>query len=520
QSIRARVQRDYAIKSLKDSEHHLRSIVDTAPSIIIWLSTDGQIHGVNREGENILGIMQEDYFGKSFVDSFVSTESMIDFRKALSQALLCVPVRDVVVELFSEKNSGHNISWNMNCLSDENNETIGIIAVGQDITEQRTAQRETHILQTQLQQAQKMEAIGQLTGGIAHDFNNILASIIGYTELALERYVTDESGKLKDYLTEVHRAGTRAKDLIAQMLAFSRSKHGELISLSMPPLIKETTKLLRPTIPANIEFQYDINDVANINADPIQIQQVIMNLCINARDAVGTHGFVKIKLYENTLDSAYCDSCHQSFSGHYLVLSVSDSGHGISSELIERIFEPFFTSKDIGSGTGMGLSMVHGIVHHHKGHIVVRSEVDRGTDFQIYIPLISNIVDQAEVDKASKTILVVDDEESVVRFLDALLKSVGYTVIIQTDSRSALKYFESHAEQIDLVFSDQTMPRMSGLDMAKEILKLKSDLPIILATGYSAEVDKEIAIGAGISAYLQKPFDTKALLEEVASLIG
>lgn len=520
QSIRARIQRDYAIRSLKDSEHHLRSIVDTAPSIILWLSVSGTIHGVNHEGENILGIVQEDYFGKSFVDNFVAPESVSEFSHALSQALLCNPIRDVIIEVLSEKNSRRNVSWNLNCLSDENKETIGVIAVGQDITEQRMAQKETQRLQSQLQQAQKMEAIGQLTGGIAHDFNNILASIIGYTELALERYVTDDSGKLKDYLNEVHRAGSRAKDLIAQMLAFSRSKHGELISLSMPPLIKETTKLLRPTIPANIEFQYDINDVSNINADPIQIQQVIMNLCINARDAVAKHGLIKIRLYEEALDTAYCDSCHEHFSGSYLVLSVSDTGHGISRELIERIFEPFFTSKEVGAGTGMGLSMVHGIVHHHKGHIVVSSEVDKGTDFRIFFPMITNITTRPEVDKASKTILIVDDEESVARFLEALLKNIGYTVVIQTDSRSALKYFEEHVEQIDLVFSDQTMPRMSGLEMAKEILKVKSDLPIILATGHSTEVNKATAMGVGISAYLNKPFDTKALLEEVESLIG
>lgn len=519
QSIRARIQRDYAIRSLKDSEHHLRSIVDTAPSIILWLSTDGDIHGVNREGESILGIAQENYFGKSFVDTFVSSDSADEFRAAVFNALSCVPVRDVIIEVISENKAGRDILWNMNCLSDENDETIGVIAVGQDITEQRIAQKETQRLQTQLQQAQKMEAIGQLTGGIAHDFNNILASIIGYTELALERYVTNESGKLKDYLSEVHRAGTRAKDLIAQMLAFSRSKHGELISLKMQPLVKETTKLLRPTIPANIEFKYEIEDVANISADPIQIQQVIMNLCINARDAVGTHGFIKIKLCETHVDSACCDSCHQHFSGDHLVLSVSDSGHGISKELVERIFEPFFTSKEVGAGTGMGLSMVHGIVHHHKGHIVVKSEVDVGTDFQIFFPLISNTTDIPKFDKTGKTILIVDDEESVVRFLEALLKNEGYTVIVQTDSRSALKYFEAHSETIDLVFSDQTMPRMSGLDMAREILKLKSDVPIILATGHSTEVDKNIAIEAGITAYLDKPFDTKALLKEVESLI-
>ncbi|MDH5360858.1 MAG: response regulator [Gammaproteobacteria bacterium] len=519
QSIRARIQRDYAIRSLKDSEHHLRSIVDTAPSIILWLSTEGDIHGVNREGESILGISQENYFGKSFVETFVSSDSTDEFRSAISKALSCEPVRDVVIDVVSENQTPRDILWNMNCLSDENEETIGVIAVGQDITEQRIAQKETQRLQTQLQQAQKMEAIGQLTGGIAHDFNNILASIIGYTELALERYVTEESGKLKDYLSEVHRAGTRAKDLIAQMLAFSRSKHGELISLKMQPLVKETTKLLRPTIPANIEFKYEIGDVANISADPIQIQQVIMNLCINARDAVGAHGVIKIKLSETHIDSACCDSCHQHFSGDYLVLSVSDSGHGISRELVERIFEPFFTSKEVGSGTGMGLSMVHGIVHHHKGHIVVKSEVDVGTDFQIFFPLISSINDIPMFDKTGKTILIVDDEESVVRFLEALLKNEGYTVVVQTDSRSALKYFESHTGSIDLVFSDQTMPRMSGLDMAREILKLKSDVPIILATGHSTEVDKTIAIEAGIATYLNKPFDTKVLLKEVESLI-
>jgi PAS domain S-box-containing protein len=525
QALRAQVQRDYAIKSLKDSEQHLRSIVDTAPSVMCWLSIDSRVHGLNQEGEKLLGVKQEDMFGKDFVEEFVVPESKENFNQAIHRTLEGEPIRDEEIRIVDKRGETYIISWNMNRLSDENDDTIGIIAEGQDITKQQRAIQERENLQVQLQQAQKMEAIGQLTGGIAHDFNNILASIIGYTELALERYVDENAGKLRSYLNEVHLAGMRAKELIAQMLAFSRSKHGEYISLNITPLINETIKLLRPTIPASIDLQFNKGlEVPSVHADPVQLQQILMNLCINARDAIGTHGKIKVGLQQEQFGQQVCDSCHQVFEGKYLVMSVSDTGHGIPHDLLGRIFEPFLTTKDVGSGTGMGLSMVHGIVHNHNGHILVKSEEQVGTEFKILIPLIDASDAEAESgdtlgNHRSAHILVVDDEESVARFIQAMLDTQGHRVTIKSNSPQALEYFQQHADQIDMIFTDQTMPGMSGLELAEQVLKIKPDLPIILATGYSHKISEQMAEEAGIKAFLKKPFDTQLLVEKVTELL-
>jgi PAS domain S-box-containing protein len=525
QSLRARIQRDYAIKSLKDSEQHLRSIVDTAPSIMFWLSIDKRIHGLNQEGENLLDVKQEDMFGKDFVSEFVDPDSRTDFEEAVRITLEGEPLRDKEIGIIDKNSNKHIISWNMNRLTDENEEMIGIIAVGQDITEQRRAIQERENLQIQLQQAQKMEAIGQLTGGIAHDFNNILASIIGYTELALERYVDENAGKLRSYLKEVHLAGMRAKDLIAQMLAFSRSKHGEYITLNITPLINETIKLLRPTIPASIDLQFNKNlDIHNVHADPVQLQQILMNLCINARDAIKTHGKITVSVKEDHVQNRICDSCHQMFSGHYLTLSVADTGHGIPQDLMGRIFEPFLTTKDVGAGTGMGLSMVHGIVHNHNGHILVKSKENVGTEFRILIPLTGAVDETVDEEAAynqnrSAHILVVDDEESVSRFIQALLDTQGHRVTIKSNSTQALEYFQQHADQIDMIFTDQTMPGVSGLELAEQVLEIRPEMPIILATGYSHQVNEQMAKEAGIKAFLKKPFDTQLLIDTVTELL-
>ena len=309
------------------------------------------------------------------------------------------------------------------------------------------------------------------------------------------------------------------------MLAFSRSKHGEYIALNITPLINETIKLLRPTIPASIELQFNKPaDLPNVHADPVQLQQIIMNLCINARDAIGTHGKITVALQEDHIHNQVCNSCHQMFSGNYLRLSVSDNGHGIPPDLMSRIFEPFLTTKDVGSGTGMGLSMVHGIVHNHHGHILVKSEENVGTEFRILIPIKDGDAESDELNTAldanrSAHVLVVDDEESVARFIQALLDTQGHRVTILSNSAQALEYFKQNADQIDLVFTDQTMPGVSGMELAEQILKLKPQMPIILATGYSQQVNEEMAKEIGIKAFLKKPFDTQLLVDSVTELL-
>jgi len=313
---------------------------------------------------------------------------------------------------------------------------------------------ERNQLNKQLQQAQKMEAIGQLTGGIAHDFNNILASIMGFTSLALQRFVKDEQTELREYLEEVSSAGERARDLVSQMLVFSRTATSDIQPLLLPPLIKEVTKMLQATLPSTIQLFSQIDKKPpSILMDPVHIQQILMNLCINARDAITNKGNINIRvnvITSNALQNEICDSCHHKIEkGSYIELSVQDTGAGIDKDKLKQIFEPFFTTKDIGKGTGMGLSMVHGIVHQHGGHILVDSKLGTGTTFRLLLPvsekeLLYDMNPAIEIRKSTERIkearlLIIDDEESVGRFIGDLMESHGAKVTVMSDSLEGMR---------------------------------------------------------------------------------
>ena len=409
------------------------------------------------------------------------------------------------------------------------------------------SQQEHHVLNKQLQQAQKMEAIGQLTGGIAHDFNNILASILGFTNLALQRFVSDDQPELREYLGEVSHAGERARDLVSQMLAFSREEKSNVTQLQLKPVMEDVTKILRATLPSSIQLSREIGaDVPAIMMDMVQLQQVLMTMCINARDAVDDIGQIDIwgcrtsiiecdqydlqTETDNVIQCRTCDACHNEIDeGDYVELSVRDSGTGIEDDILKRIFEPFFTTKEVGKGTGMGLSMVHGIIHQHGGHILVDSKPGIGTTFRLLFPVekcaSSHRPDnQTEVNIVPKKIddtrlLIVDDEESVARFIGDLFESNGWKVTVMTNSQAALDLFSQAPTSFDLIITDQTMPELTGVELAKRVLEQRPALPIILCTGYSEHVDKTKAKALGIRGYLTKPMQTNALLNLAQSLI-
>ncbi|WJW74385.1 GAF domain-containing protein [Thiohalobacter sp. IOR34] len=387
--------------------------------------------------------------------------------------------------------------------------------------------RERDQLQRQLQQAQKMEAIGQLTGGIAHDFNNILASIMGYTGLALERFAPDGEGKLAEYLAEVYRAGERARDLIAQMLAFSRSGANDASPLNLAPMVKEAVKLLGSTLPSSIEVQIEIgSDVPQVRIGPVQMHQIIMNLCINARDAMQGKGRLAITLRRTRESDAVCASCHAVVAGDYVELRIGDTGPGIKPEVVDSMFDPFYTTKDVGKGTGMGLSMVHGIVHEHGGHIIVETAPGEGALFRVLLPAAKEAGDgeggegqQEPAPDAGGRILIVDDEGSVAGFMAELLESHGYQAVTCADGRQALETFSADPRGFDLVITDQTMPGLTGAELAGRILALRPEIPIILCTGYSEYLDEAEVQKIGIRAYLAKPVPATLLLAEVNRLL-
>ena len=381
--------------------------------------------------------------------------------------------------------------------------------------------------QARLQQAQKMEAIGQLTGGIAHDFNNILASIMGYSQLASEQF-SSGNAQLGHYLHTINNASERARDMISNMLAFSRHRSRNPQLTRADKVLEETLALLAPTIPSSINLTFDCaQNLAAIMLDPTQLQQVVMNLVINSRDALYGKGNINITLdiRENTVQ--HCNSCFAKFSGSFLKLTVKDDGPGIPDQNLARIFEPFFTTKSSEKGSGMGLSVIHGIVHAHGGHIKVGSIPYQQTAISLYFPYQAGEVaeKQAKENKselqasslADKTILIVDDEPLVADFLASYLSYHHFEVITAENGRMALEKLNEHC--IDLIITDQTMPEMTGIELSQAVRGLFPHLPIILSSGYSDEVGEHNFHKFGINLFLKKPSKTEELIHAINKLL-
>jgi len=393
-----------------------------------------------------------------------------------------------------------------------------------DVTKQKK-------LETQLIQAQKMESIGTLAGGIAHDFNNILFPIMGYTEMLLEDVPQDSPNR--DHLNRIYSSALRAKDLIKQILTFSRQEKCELKLIKIQPIIKETLKLIRSTLPTTIEIKQDIDiDCGVIKADPTQILQIIMNLSSNACHAMeGTGGELKIDLKEIQLglnDILMPDMP----PGVYVCLTIADTGKGMNKQLTRKIFDPFFTTKKRDKGTGMGLSVVHGIVTGMGGAIHVYSEPGKGTKFNIYFPSENRFIEeQTSQDKRSKQdkrtkqvgtehILIVDDEEEITIMEKQMLERLGYQVTSRTSSLEALETFRENPGKFDLVITDMAMPNMSGDRLASELTWIRSDIPVLLCSGFIDKMSKEKAASFGIKGVLLKPIVLKDIAGKVRELLG
>jgi len=403
----------------------------------------------------------------------------------------------------------------------ENGAINHFIAIKRDVSDRNK-------LQQQLQQAQKMEAIGQLTGGIAHDFNNILASIMGFTELANEGLGHIEEEKIKHYLSSIYKSGTRARDLVLQMLAFSQGGGGEYKEFNLLELLNESLKMLKAIIPSSIETTliYD-DDAYVIMTNPVQLHQLILNLFINARDAIKGIGHIHIEILHVESIATECSSCFEKISGNYVQLMISDTGSGIQTDQIERIFDPFFTTKEVGKGSGMGLSMVHGLIHDHGGHVIVDTNKD-GCSFSLLFPLPDKASKYRNVHAQSENplehiihgrVLIVDDEPSVGLFMAELLKSRGVMVTVESDSQKALSLFTENPHDFDLVVTDQTMPNLQGYDLALLMFAIRPELPVILCSGYSELINEEKAMEIGIRGYLNKPIDTDVFLSLIGKLI-
>ena len=390
-----------------------------------------------------------------------------------------------------------------------------------DVTELNRAHSERERLETQLRQSQKMEALGTLAGGIAHDFNNILSALFGFTELALHK--AKAKVNVENELDQILKSAARAKDLVKQILSFSRKTEQEKQYIRLSELVRDALKLLRATLPSTIELSLNILKEENhIFADPTQIHQVVMNLCTNSAHAMrGTGGIISIQIDEAEIIDTPAGMLDQINPGRYMLFSIVDSGQGIPPDIVDKIFDPYFTTKDIGQGTGLGLSVVHGIVANNGGGIKVRSVRDQGTTFTIYLPACREERDQDHqmdtdlVPSGKERILFVDDEHILRVVGRDLLEHLGYTVAVFESSLDALEYFKSSPRDIDLVITDQTMPGLTGMELAAEILAIRPEIPIIICTGYSEDLTREKALEAGIEDLMEKPVTMQKLAVKV-----
>jgi len=516
-------ERRRAIKALQESE---RRYSDLFSSISDWICThnlEGRLLSVNPSAADALGYEAEELIGLPMID-LLEPELRSDFHEAYLKEIESRGWARGIVKYQARNGEKYYIEYRNTLVRQDGREPY-VSAVGRDITERVLAEREFKKLQQQLNQAQKMEAIGTLAGGIAHDFNNILYAIIGYTELALDRL--EDAKKAKNDLREVLRASDRAKNLVQQILNFSRQTDQSRSPVKLSPIIKETLKLLRATLPTTIEIKWEINDeLGAVLADPVQIHQVLMNLCANAGHAMADQeGVLTVGLDQVQVDEFTAARNPDLKMGPYLKLTVGDSGQGMDPQTMERIFEPFFTTKDQGQGTGMGLAVVHGIVKSHHGAITVSSRPGRGSVFEVFLPLVEPppaeepVVKEENIPRGTERLLVVDDEEPLAELVQQAFERLGYQAVMTTDSLEALRWIQEDPDRFDLIITDQTMPHLTGDRLAEAALKIRPELPIIICTGFSRRLSPAKAKRIGIRRLIMKPLIIAEMARQVREVL-
>jgi PAS domain S-box-containing protein len=527
----------------------LAAIVQSSQDAVISKSLDGIITSWNKGAEEIYGYTESEVIGNP-ISILIPPERSDEVLQILEKIKSGEHVKDY--ETMRRKKDGRDVhvSLTVSPIRDAEGRIVAASTVGRDITERKRAEEsinqinrnlieaknevdriveertseltrayerlrvETEELQraeAQLRQAHKMEAVGTLAGGIAHDFNNILASIIGFSGMARDK--TPEGSPIRRHMEKILTAGIRGRDLVKQILAFSRQAEQEKLPFKLAHVVRETLGLLRASLPSTIDIRMNLQSESGfVLADHTQMQQVVMNLCTNAAHAMRRRGgSISVGLTHFSFSSPQDAPDPAMKPGAYARLSVMDTGEGMSPEIVDHIFDPFFTTKPAGEGTGLGLSVVHGIVASHGGTITVSSEPGRGSTFTVYLPkfLEEQIPDSGSRDgpvpRGRESILFVDDEADLAAMGDEMLTDLGYHVTARTGAKEALALFGLDPARFDLVITDQTMPEMTGEELVKEILAIRADMPIIMCTGYSPLVDNETARAAGVSGFAMKP---------------
>ena len=511
------------ITQTRTAEQNYQNLFDKMPDgyviyDIIYNDTgqpvDYRFLKINPAYEKLTGRKAADLIGKTLLEVFPN--KIKKWMDIVGEIVL--KDEPAMFEYFFEKQDKH---FEMTAYKLEQNR---FACLSQDITLRKKAEKDKRIVREQLRHSQKMEAIGTLSGGIAHDFNNILTTVLGYADMAKGNI--PDGNLAKNQIDAVIKAGNRAKDLVKQILAFSHKAEESLLPVDVQLLINETISFLRATIPSSIKIESNITpDCGYILADPTQIHQILMNLCTNSSHAMEDESGV-LYIDSSVVELQAKDLENGSFQkpGFYILLSVRDTGSGIEEELLDRIFDPFFTTKEVGEGTGMGLSVVHGIVKRHKGIIKVESMPGKGTTFKLFFPRIETSPHEEPEHRSlfpvgKENILIVDDDVDIANLTRKRVEVFGYTATAMTNSLKALELFRSDPGAYDLLITDQTMPDMTGEQLAKELLTIRPDIPIIMCTGYSSKIDANKANKIGINGFLMKPFDNAELTKTIRQVL-
>ena len=502
---------------LKKAEAVYCSLLNSSADAIIIYDLEGRTQYVSSGFTRLFGWSLDELKGKriDYVPEAELEKSITHINNAIQRGISCPGFES---KRYKKDGRLVDVSISASGYTDHDGKLSGLLVILRDISEQKR-------LESQLRHSQKMEAIGTLSSGIAHDFNNILSIILGNSELAL--YGLPKSKSLYSFLEEIRIASLRAKDVVKQLLSFSRKSEENRFPINILPIVIESLKLLRSSVSANIEFKQNISrNLPTILAEPTQIHQIMINLCTNAVHAMEkTGGYLDVTLENKEIFLENRELYPDLKEGKYLKLSISDNGHGIAPGHLERIFEPYFTTKDIGKGSGMGLAVVHGILKNHDGVIKVNSILDQGTTVDIFFPAIeaqekpeSNL--NQNYPTGNESILIVDDDELILKIEKKILTCLGYRVETFTNPVNALEKFLIAPESFDLAIADMAMPKMTGDKFIQELLKIKPDLPAILCTGYSEWMDENKALEMGIKWFLIKPIDMQKMAVAVKEALN
>jgi PAS domain S-box-containing protein len=495
----------------------LRGILDELDLQVADLDAQGCYRYVNSSYAERTGLERTEILGRHYRE-VLGEETYLAVRDRIEEALAgnlvryCVrlPRRDGELRFYETSYLPRAV----------NGVRDGVLVFTEDVTERQRAEEERDLFEERLSHAQRLEALGTLAGGIAHDFNNILGVVMGYTELGLLKLPSD--APVRSYMEQVLQAAERAKNVVQQILAFSRTAEQQRQPIAVVPLLKEVVKLLRATLPSTIEIQEDLDpNCSQVVADPSQLHQVVMNLCTNAYQAMrSSGGCLEVAVHDVQLTLP-----GERDEGTYVQLTVRDTGCGMPAEVRKRIFEPYFTTREIGEGTGMGLAVVHGIVTSLGGNVAVESVPGTGSTFRVCLPVRQRVGDErasapAAVQGTGERVLFVDDEEVLARLGEEMLATLGYRGVATSSSEEALRRFREDPEAFDCVITDQTLPHMTGAELARELLALRPGLPVVLCTGHSELIDEQGARELGIRQFLLKPLDLKQLAAAVAAALG